>query len=111
MGVEAYFPNKMSFEAKVRKALPKDEQIVAAMIGVYFGSYALVKIKSMFSKPAPKAIEAPAAASSSGTDSKYGFEVPTLDTFGDWAGKEDNWNKWIDWLGGKNNLDEWSKTL
>jgi len=83
-------------ETAVRKVLPKDEQIVVAVLSCYAGLFGLVKLKSAFSKkPVPAAAPVvAAAATSSGTTSKWGFEPPTLETFDTWSENEENWKKW-----------------
>jgi len=97
-------------EAAVRKVLPKDEQIVVAIVSVYASFYGLFKIKSAFSaKPLP--VAAPIAAPvSSGTGSRWGFEPPTLDTFDAWEKNPDNWAKWESFLDSPK-LEEWCNTL
>jgi len=100
-------------EATVRKYLPKDEQIVVAILGTYAGIFGLVKLKSAFSakKPVPTpAVAAPAAVAVGGTASKWGFEPPTLDTFDEWEKNEENWKKWEAFISGPL-LEKWCDTL
>ena len=104
-------------EASVRKVLPKDEQIVVAMIGVYAGIFGLVKIKSALSAkpPVPKAAAVSAVPSTGSLGSKWGFEPPRdADDFDRWEQNEENWKAWekfMDGTGPNGGIEEWCKTL
>ena len=52
-------------EAAVRKVLPKDEQIVIAILGTYAGFFGLFKLKSAFSAKPPVPTPAPVVAGGS----------------------------------------------
>jgi len=100
-----------NLEASVRKVLPKDEQIVVAVVSVYASLFGLYKIKSAFSKkPEVPVVAAPVATSSSSGTGKWGFEPPTLDTFDAWEKVPENWTKWESFLDSPK-LDEWANSL
>jgi len=98
-------------EATVRKYLPKDEQIVAAILGTYAGIFGLVKLKGALSakKPVPAPVVA-AAPAATGSASKWGFEPPTLETFDAWSENEANWQKWETFMSGPL-LDKYIETI
>jgi len=97
-------------EASVRKYLPKDEQIVVAILGCYAGVFGLVKLKGAMSAkpPVPAAPVAVAAAATS--VGRWGFTPPTIDTFDEWEKNEDNWTKWETFMSGPL-LDQWCNEL
>ena len=99
------------WEAKVRKILPKDEQIVAAMVGFYVSLYGVVKIVKMASgSPEPEPVKSPLATAvanaTTGNVGKFGFEPPTLETFDAWSENNDNWAKWEEFISSPK-LDLW----
>ena len=99
-------------EASVRKYLPKDEQIVVAVVSVYAGLFGLFKLKSALSgkpKEVPKAaVAAPTTTDASG--SKWGFVPPTIDTFDEWEKNQANWDAWEKFVSGPL-LDKWCDTI
>ena len=99
-------------EASVRKYLPKDEQIVVAVVSCYAGLFGLYKIKSALSAkpPIPAVKAAPVAAVASSSTSKWGFEPPTLETFDEWEKNDDNWKKWEEFMSGPM-LEKWCDSL
>lgn len=96
----------------MRKVLPKDEQIVIAIVSCYAGLFGLFKLKSALSAkpPVPAAPVAAAPVVSTGAGSKWGFEPPTLETFDEWEKNEENWKKWEEFVSGPL-LDKWTATL
>lgn len=100
-----------NLEASVRKFLPKDEQIVVALIGAYGGLFGLFKIKSALTKkPAPPPAPVAVSTVGSGSGSKWGFEPPTLETFDAWEKNPSNWAKWEAFLDSPK-LDQWADSL
>merc|ERR1719453_2821747 len=98
-------------EASVRKHLPKDEQIVVAVLGCYAGVFGLVKLKGALSAkpPVPAApVAAAAAPAVAGSTSKWGFEPPTLETFDAWGANDENWKKWEAFMDNDKLLDQWA---
>jgi len=99
-------------EAAVRKVLPKDEQIVAAMVGVYFSLYVVGKgvSKLTASPPPPPAPTPPVVATASagtGAASKFGFEPPTFENFTEWGENAENWKAWEAFMSGPK-FDLWA---
>lgn len=88
-------------EAKVRKVLPKDEQIVAAMVGVYFSLFMVSKLARMGGSKKPEPVPVVATASALvGSTSKFGFEPPSIETFDAWSENAENWKKWEEFMSG-----------
>lgn len=84
---------------------------MVAVLGCYATLFGLVKIKSALSAkpPVPKAVETAAPAAAGGA-SKWGFEVPTLDTFDKWGENDANWKAWEKFMEGPL-LDKWAEGL
>merc|ERR1711968_421300 len=82
-----------AWEVSVRKALPKDEHIVFAVLGFWGGVYAFSKVAmALFSSPAKPAVTAPVAAPA---PSSGGAELTeeNADTFFEDAARVEEWAK------------------
>ena len=72
------------------------------MVGVYFSLFLTFKVVKAASASPPEPAAAPvvAIASASGSESKFGFEPPTIepDTFTAWSENAENWKKWEEFM-------------
>eukprot|EP00474_Spongospora_subterranea_P008664 CRZ09122.1 hypothetical protein [Spongospora subterranea] len=99
--------------AFISKHFQQNHQKVMGVVGAYAGLYfAIQAMRSGKSGKSPVAAATPISQQTgSSSDSKYGFEVPSIDTIGEWSSKEENVKAWEQWISKEGNLDEWAKSL